>query len=74
MGKHNKKKLYKSVIVIWTDYNPNALELVDLAHAATNGDAICTQQTASLVDAKLCPRQDFFNLEDGCAPNCDHNH
>ena len=70
----NKRKLYKSVIVIWTDYDPSNLELVDLAREATDGGAICTQQVASRVDAKLCPRLDFFKAEEDCEPGCNHNH
>ncbi len=36
-----KKPLYKSTIVIWTEYDPSALEveLTGLAHQSESGDA-----------------------------------
>ncbi len=73
-----KPKLYKTVIVIWTDTDPTGTELVDLAREATDGGAICTQQTSSRVDANLCPRRDFFIIEDVDSfcddVGCDHKH
>jgi hypothetical protein len=35
------KALYKSAIVIWSEYDPSALDikLTDLAHQAESGDA-----------------------------------
>ena len=45
-----KKRLYKTTIVIWSDYPGDSVELEDLARQATSGDAICTQQTSKPVD------------------------
>jgi hypothetical protein len=38
--------LYKTTIVIWTDYDPRTRELEDLAREATVGDAYCSKQEA----------------------------
>lgn len=37
-------KLYKTTIVIWTEYDPGSVELVDLAREAHVGDAYCSKQ------------------------------
>jgi hypothetical protein len=43
------KALYKSTIIIWTEYDPTELELRDLAHQAESGDACCSSMTSALV-------------------------
>ena len=43
-------KLYKSTIVIWTDYNPVQRELEDLAREAQVGDAFCSKQESTFVE------------------------
>jgi hypothetical protein len=45
------KALYKSTIVIWTHYDPSALEveLTGLAHQAESGDAYCSKMDCVLV-------------------------
>lgn len=41
-----RKPLYKTTIVIWSDYDPSLeqVELADLARDAVNGDAYCSKQ------------------------------
>jgi hypothetical protein len=41
--------LFKSTIVIWTDYNPAAVDLEDLAKDADSGDAYLEQQSYVIV-------------------------
>lgn len=49
-------KLFKTTIVIWSDYNPEGrVELEDLARAATVGDAYCSKQETVPVED---PEQD----------------
>jgi hypothetical protein len=44
-------KLYKTIVVIWSDYDPtDEVELEDLARDATNGDAYCSKQHTVLVE------------------------
>ena len=64
------KSLYKTTIVIWTDYNPVHLELDDLAREACVGDAYCSKQETDLVQdiSKDLDRDgtEFFGInEDG---------
>lgn len=45
------RPLYKTTIVIWSDYNPiDKMELEDLAREATSGDAYCSKMTAERVE------------------------
>ena len=39
-----RNPLYKTTIVIWTNDDPEGMELEDLAREATCGDALCTRQ------------------------------
>jgi hypothetical protein len=43
------KSLYKTTIVIWTEYNPDLLEIEALAREAMAGDAYCSRQDLELV-------------------------
>lgn len=43
MSDGKPKGLFKTTVVIWSDYDGTALELEDLARAATVGDAYCSQ-------------------------------
>jgi hypothetical protein len=62
------KPLYKTTIVIWTDYDPTPLELNDLAFQATEGDAYCSKQTWQRIeDPKTDPDWDgteFFDKDE----------
>jgi len=60
-------RLYKTTVVIWTDYDPNEdpeAELEDLAREATNGDAYCSKQITVLVEDPAAdpdpPSVEFF--------------
>jgi hypothetical protein len=44
------KKLYRTTIIIWSEYDANQVELEDLAYEATSGNALCTEQKSVLVD------------------------
>lgn len=66
------KRLYKTKLIIWTEYNPGLVELEDLARDATYGEAYCSFQSFEIVeDPGLDPDWDgteFFNVcedEDG---------
>ena len=63
------KPLYKTTIIIWTEYDPNGLELTNLASQAERADGDCSRMTSGLV-AK--PEKDpawdsteFFDLWSG---------
>ncbi len=46
-----KKPLYKTTIVIWSEYDPtDEVELDDLAREAVSGDAYCSKMRALKVD------------------------
>jgi len=57
---------YTTTLVIWTTYDTSEIALVDLAQAATDGDASCAKQRVELVRE---PAQDpdlptgFFPLD-----------
>ena len=56
------KELWVTTIVIWTDYNPRGLEIIDLAREATPGDAYCSSQHVTRVtDPLTFPGTEFFN-------------
>ncbi len=49
------EKLWKTRIIIWTDYNPDGCELDELAHEVQNGDAYCSSQTTNEVNTGELP-------------------
>lgn len=58
-------KLYKTTIVIWTDFQPTGFELSDLAREAEQGDAYCSKREMEAIEE---PQRDpdwdgteFFN-------------
>lgn len=63
------KKLYKTVAVIWSDFDPSGrMELSDLARDSESGDSYCSKQGTVLVED---PSKDadwdgteFFGVED----------
>ncbi len=64
-----RKSLYKTTIVIWTDYNPAQKEIDDLALQAVSGDAYCSKQEHTFVenvdtDPEWDPACDFFGWDD----------
>ena len=61
-------KLYKTIIVIWSEYPTDGVELEDLAHEATSGDAYCvSSECTAIEDAAKDPHWDgteFFDRGD----------
>ena len=45
-------KLYKTTLVIWTDYDPGPrnMEISDIAREAECGDAYCSTQNIELIE------------------------
>lgn len=43
------KPLYKTTIVIWSEYDASALELEDLARDATSGESYCSSSRTELI-------------------------
>jgi len=67
-------KLWKTTIVIWSEYDPRSVELVNLARAATDGPAYCSFLSSKLVEN---PGQDeyydgasFFSEHCGACSTC----
>lgn len=44
------KPLWKTTIVVWTEHDPFALDINDLAREATNGDAYCSAQLCETIE------------------------
>jgi hypothetical protein len=68
------KILYKTTIVIWSEYDPtDDLELTDIAHAATSGDAFCSEMKAvPITDHFSFPDTEFFGVAEEENPDSDH--
>jgi hypothetical protein len=68
------KPLFKSTIVIWSDYDPSNTELADLARDATDGDSYCSRAGAVKVDdPSTDPEWDgteFFAARFDCTAVC----
>ena len=62
------KPLFKTTIIIWTDWDPHGTELSDLAYEAEEGNAYCSK--VSRVSVETPPNDpdwdgnEFFNLEE----------
>jgi hypothetical protein len=52
------RKLWKTTIVVWSEFNPNRVETVSLVREAVDGQAIITKQESELVS-------DPYSQEDG---------
>lgn len=44
------KPLYKTTVVIWTEYDPHQSELEDLARDATSGESYCSKAVTEVVN------------------------
>lgn len=44
------KPLYKTTIIIWTEYDGGVAELENLAFQATEGNAYCSKQESVIID------------------------
>lgn len=49
--------LFKSTIIIWTDYNPVCTELEDLVRDAMSGDGYLQEQSYEIVDNQDAPNE-----------------
>lgn len=63
------KKLFKTTIIIWSEYDGDEDAIVDLAQAAMDGEAYCSKQESQLIaDPSTDPDWDgtefFGDLED----------
>lgn len=62
------KPLYKTTIVIWSEYDGTERELSDLAWQAEQGDAYCSRYRSTLVENPNSDPDfddtDFFNFMD----------
>lgn len=62
------RPLYKSVIVIWSEYDPSYTELEDLARDAVSGDSYCaTSKSVRVENPEADPDWDgteFFGTND----------
>jgi hypothetical protein len=61
-------KLWKTTIVIWSDFNPKTVEIDRLAREAIDGAAYCVKQESKLVedldDDEDWDGTDFFDNPD----------
>lgn len=48
-------KLWKSTVVIWSDSDPQQMELAHLAREAESGDSYCAKMATELIDK---PKED----------------
>jgi len=56
------KELYKTTIIIWSDFNPANFAIDELAREAISGDAYCSEQNTEYVtDAGQFPKTEFFD-------------
>ena len=62
-------KLFKTTLVIWTDYDPTDVRMSDLARDAESGDSYCSVNKMELIeDVQKDPHWDgteFFGEEEG---------
>lgn len=58
--------LFKTTIVIWTDYNPAAVDVDDIARDAVSGDGYLESQSYDIVDDQDIPNEvkTFMMLHD----------
>lgn len=71
------RPLFKTTIVIWSDFDPRGLELDELARDAVSGDSYCSRQSCERVEDvagdKDWDGSEFFDeahdLDDICS-NC----
>jgi hypothetical protein len=56
-------RLYKTTIVIFSEFNPENYDIDDLALEATEGDAVCTEAKTELIaNPSLFPKEIFKSL------------
>lgn len=60
-------KLWKTIITIWSEFDPQQVELEDLAREAVVGSAYCSRCFSAFVETKTDPDWDgteFFDNGD----------
>ena len=61
------KGLWKTRIVIWSDFDPSGMELETLAHDATDGESYCSRQSSTYVPKPESDREwdgtEFFDCD-----------
>lgn len=64
--------MWKTEIVIWTDYDPTEAELDELAREATCGDAYCSKQhVTEVADPETDPDFQCGEFFDKCGVDTD---
>jgi hypothetical protein len=60
------RPLWRTVIHIWTEEDPQATELVDLAREATEGNAYCDYQNTEYIESPVAAglQTSFFDDPD----------
>lgn len=62
------KKLWKSTIVIWSEFDPQEVSMDDLAREAICGEAYCSCSTAKFIENPVkdidWDGTEFFGVED----------
>lgn len=58
-------KLWKTEIVIWSKYNPQEVELEDLAREATYGSAYCSKQRSRFIETEYDDDWDYTEFFQG---------
>lgn len=61
----------KTMLTIWTEYDPSGMPLDKLGHDAERGDALCSRMEVTEVDDSDLPNEvaEFFDLADEPAPS-----
>lgn len=60
------QKLFKTIIVIWSEVPGNEYEITELAQEATDGNMYCSKQETKEVDPRTDPEWDgteFFGVD-----------
>jgi hypothetical protein len=58
-------KLYKTTIIIWSDFDPVLCEIDYLAREAISGDTYCSEKNIEIVsDTEKFPQTDFFGTNE----------
>jgi hypothetical protein len=63
-------RLYKATIVIWSEFNPDGIELERLGREADQGEAYCSQWSTELVEDPMSDpaysdgMTEFFQMEE----------
>lgn len=60
------KKLFKTTIVVWSEYDTSTTDLEDIAREAVRGEAYCSKQSCEQVKNPTKDKDwdgtEFFNL------------